>query len=97
MNKPYKTLLGNRIYVEIPKINESSLILSEEAKRTLTTAEISKLDRLTVYDIGDTVTTVKVGDVILVDRSEVARAPIVTLSSELSVLLISPFQVIHIW
>jgi co-chaperonin GroES (HSP10) len=96
--KPYKKLLGNRIYVRVPKKEEESKIIVDSAtKEELQREMLKKMSKLTVYDIGDTITNVKPGDVILIDPSKLKGAMLIPLSDELDVLLISPFDVMHIW
>lgn len=97
MGKLYKALLGNRIYVEIPKKEESKLIVDENTKEALQREMLKKMSKLTVYDVGDLVTTVKPGDVILVDPGKLKDAMVIPLSDDKDVLLVSPFDVMHIW
>jgi hypothetical protein len=97
MSKPYKTLLGNRIYVDIPKKEESKLIVDENTKEALQREMLKKMSKLTVYDVGDLVTNVKPGDSILVDPSKLKEAMVIPLSDEKDVLLVSPFDVMHVW
>lgn len=97
MSKPYKTLLGNRIYVDIPKKEESKLIVDENTKEALQREMLKKMSRLTVYDVGDLVTSVKPGDVILVDPGKLKEAMVIPLSDDKDVLLVSPFDVMHVW
>lgn len=97
MAKLYKALLGNRIYVEIPKKEESKLIVDENTKEALQREMLKKMSKLTVYDVGDLVTTVKPGDVILVDPGKLKDAMVIPLSDDKDVLLVSPFDVMHIW
>lgn len=97
MNKGFKKLLGNRIYVEMPKKEESKLIVDENTKEALHKEMLKKMSKLTVYAVGDTVTNVAEGDVILVDPASLSKAPLIPLSEDKDVLLISPFDVIHVW
>ena len=97
MSKPYKTLLGNRIYVDIPKKEESKLIVDENTKEALQREMLKKMSKLTVYDVGDLVTNVKPGDTILVDPSKLKEAMVIPLSDDKDVLLVSPFDVMHVW
>ena len=97
MAKLSKALLGNRIYVEIPKKEESKLIVDENTKEALQREMLKKMSKLTVYDVGDLVTTVKPGDVILVDPGKLKDAMVIPLSDDKDVLLVSPFDVMHIW
>jgi hypothetical protein len=95
--KPYKKLLGNRIYVEIPKKEESKLIVDENTKEALQREMLKRMSKLTVFDIGDLVTNIKSGDVVLVDPGKLKDALVIPLSDDKDVLLVSPFDVMHVW
>jgi len=98
MSKPYKKLLGNRIYVNVPKKEEKSKIIVDTAtKEELQREMLKKMSKLTVYDVGDSVSIVKPGDVILVDPAKLKDAMLIPLNEEVDVLLVSPFDVIHVW
>lgn len=91
-------LLGNRVYLEMPKQEEDSkLIVDENTKEALQREMLKKFSKLTVHTVGDIVTTIKAGDVVLVDPGVLAKAPLVDLSENEQVLLVSPFDVIMIW
>ena len=55
------------------------------------------MSKLVVYDVGDSVSIVKSGDGILVDPAKLKEAMLIPLSEDLDVLLVSPFDVIHVW
>jgi pyruvate kinase len=95
--KPYKALLGNRIYVEIPKKDESKIIVDENTKEELQRQMLKKMSKLKVYDVGDIVKNVKAGDTVLVDPGKLKDAMVIPLSDEKDVLLVSPFDVLHVW
>jgi hypothetical protein len=90
-------LLGNRIYLEIPKKEESKLIVDENTKEALEKEMYKKMSRLTVHSVGTANMEVVVGDYVLVDPAALSKAPIVPLSDDENVLLVSPFDVIMIW
>lgn len=90
-------LLGNRIYLEIPKKEESKLIVDENTKEALEKEMYKKMSRLTVHSVGTANMDIKAGDVVLVDPQALQKAPLIPLSDEESVLLVSPFDVIQIW
>ena len=91
-------LLGNRIYVEMPKQNEDSkLIVDENTKEALQKEMLKKMSKLKVNTVGDLVTSIKAGDIILVDPSSLSKAPLINLSNDEEVILVSPFDVIMIW
>ena len=93
----FKKLLGNRIYLEIPKKEENKLVVDENTKEALQKEMLKKMSKLKVYAVGDSVSIVKEEDVVLVDPGALSKAHIVPLSDEKDVLLISPFDVIHVW
>ena len=96
--KPYKKLLGNRIYLELPKKDESKIIVDENTKEALQKEVMKKMSKLKVYDIGNTVDLVKAGDIVLVDPSKITSAVVIpNLGLDVDIILISPFDIIHIW
>jgi hypothetical protein len=90
-------LLGNRIFLELPKKEESKLIVDENTKEALQKEMLKKMSRLTVHSVGDTVTTIKSGDVVLVEPMKLRDAPVIDVSDNMQLLLMSPFDVILIW
>jgi len=90
-------LLGNRIYLEIPKKEESKLIVDENTKEALEKEMIKKMSRLTVHSVGTANMDIKQGDVVLVDPEALSKARMIPLSEDETVLLVSPFDIIQIW
>ena len=91
-------LLGNRIYLEMPiQEEENKIVVDENTKEALQREMLKKFSKLTVHTVGDIVTTIKTGDVVLVDPGTLTKAPLVNLSEDEQVLLVSPFDVIMIW
>jgi len=91
-------LLGNRIYLEMPKQEEENkIVVDENTKEALQREMLKNFSKLTVHTVGDTISTIKAGDVVLVDPGVLGKAPLVDLSETEQVLLVSPFDVIMIW
>jgi hypothetical protein len=91
-------LLGNRIYLEMPIQDENNkIVVDENTKEALQREMIKKFSKLTVHTVGDIVSNIKVGDVVLVDPGTLTKAPLINLSEDEQVLLVSPFDVIMIW
>ncbi len=91
-------LLGNRVYLNMPKKEESKIIVDENTKDALKKELLYKMAKLTVYAVGDLVTSIKPGDEVLVDPEALARkATVIPLSEDKEVLLVSPFDIVHIW
>ena len=90
-------LRGNRIYLEIPKREESIIKLTPELEESRIKEEMKKYSRLKVYAVGDLITDINVGDEVLVISDALHKAPIIPLTEELNVILISTFDVVHVW
>jgi hypothetical protein len=91
-------LLGNRIYLEVPKqVEDNKLIVDENTKEALQREMIRKFSKLTVHSVGDIVTNIKAGDIVLVDPAKVSQGQLINLTDEEQVILVSPFDVIMIW
>jgi len=92
-------LLGNRIYLEIPKKEESKLIVDENTKEALEKEMVKKMSRLTVHSVGTANMDEGLvpGAVVLVDPEALSKARMIPLSEEETVLLVSPFDVIMVW
>jgi hypothetical protein len=90
-------LRGNRIYLEIPKREESIIELTPELEETRIKEEMKKYSKLKVYALGELVSDINVGDEVLVIPDALVKAPIIPLSDELNVLLVSNFDVVHVW
>jgi hypothetical protein len=76
---------------------ENKIVVDENTKEALQREMLKKFSKLTVHTVGDIVTTIKTGDVVLVDPGTLTKAPLVNLSEDEQVLLVSPFDVIMIW
>ena len=90
-------LLGNRIYLEIPKKEESKLIVDDNTKEALQRELLNKMSKLKVHSVGTSIMDVKVGDWVLVDPAALNKATLVPITNEENVILVSPFDVIMIW
>jgi len=93
-------LLGNRIYLEMPKEDEESkLIVDENTKEALQRELLNKMSKLKVIQVGTLITEIKIGDWVLVDPAALNKATLVPISDdgEERAILVSPFDVIQIW
>ena len=93
-------LLGNRIYLEMPKKDESKLIVDENTKEALQKELLKKMSRLKVHSIGTAITDpdLVVGCEVMVDPSALRdKTLVIPLSDEEDVLLVSIFDIVHIW
>lgn len=97
MEKPFKKVFGNRVYLEVPKMPESSIVISEESKKKWFEDNKLALSKFTVYAVGDSVNSIKEGDVVAVDQPALARAAVLKIDEGKEVIVISIFDVAHIW
>lgn len=99
MAKEYKTLLGNRVYIEID-LPKYTLEMEESVKKRLVAEAAKKMNRAKVYDVGNGVPEgfeLKKGEEVLVGKEGIIRGDFINLSEDRTVLVISPFDIIHIW
>ena len=89
-------LLGNRIFLEMPKKEDSKLIVDENTKEALNKEMLKKLSKLKVNSVGDTVSNVKENDMVLVDPNHLQKCPIIEVEGR-ELILVSPFDVILVW
>jgi hypothetical protein len=93
-------LLGNRIYLEMPKKEESKLIVDENTKEALQKELLKKMSRLKVHSVGTAITDpdLVIGCEVLVDPTALRdKTLIVPLSEDEDVMLVSIFDIVHIW
>ena len=93
-------LLGNRIYLEMPKKEESKLIVDENTKEALQKELLKKMSRLKVHSVGTAITDpdLRVGVEVLVDPTALRdKTLIIPLSENEDVMLVSIFDIVHIW
>jgi hypothetical protein len=93
-------LLGNRIYLEMPKKEESKLIVDENTKEALQKELLKKMSRLKVHSVGTAITDpdLKIGVEVLVDPTALRdKTLIIPLSENEDVMLVSIFDIVHIW
>jgi hypothetical protein len=86
-----------KLYNQIPKKEESKLVVDENTKEALEKEMLKKMSKLTVHSVGTANMDVKPGDVVLVDPAALQKAPLIPLSDDQNVLLVSPFDVIMVW
>ena len=93
-------LLGNRIYLEIPKKEESKLIVDDNTKESLQKEMLKNMNKLKVHSVGTAITDpdLKVGVHVLVDPVALRdKTLVVPISDEENVFLISIYEILHIW
>lgn len=97
MKREFTKLLGTRIYLELPEVKDHGIIMDEATKAAVEKEQIEAFARLRVYAIGDSVTTVKVGDEVMIDPRETRAITRIDLNKKKAVVLVSEMNIAHIW
>ena len=99
MATEFKTLLGNRVYINLPQKEESNLIVDENTKDALNKELLNKMSKLTVHAVGTGIeeSVLKEGDQVLVDPNKISTGLLIPISDTKKVLLVTIFDIIHIW
>jgi hypothetical protein len=102
--KEFKQLRGTRIYLEMPEEPKSLLHLDDESKLAIEAEKMKKWGRLTVYAVGNSVNAgvdeefhIKEGDVVMIDPTAASKIVKIPLSEDVEVLMLSSFDIAHIW
>ena len=99
--KPFKKLKGNRIFLLYPKDVKSAIQLSAETKKVLADEQMKKLNKFTVYAVGDGVTDVdiKEGAEVMVDISALVlrQPPIVEIAPDVEIICVSVLDIAVIY
>ena len=90
-------LLGNRVYLELPKKEESKLVVDENTKEALEKEMIKKMYSLTVFAVGTAITDpdLVVGCKVFIDPSALSKALVIP-KGDTNVLLVSIFDIVEI-
>ena len=97
MAKEFKQLRGNRIYLEIPEEPKSSLHLDKASEEAIEAEKMKKWGRLRVYAVGNLIEDIKEGDEVMIDPTQASKIVRIPLSEDKEVLMISTFDVAHVW
>lgn len=90
-------LKGNRIFLNIPKKEETKLIIDHNTKEDLEKEMFAKMKKLVVHSVGGNILDIKPGDIVLVEASGLRKAEIIPLSDAEDVLMINYYDVIGVW
>ena len=94
--KPFKTLRGRRILIEVPKKKESVITLSEKDKDALMYEEMKSCNKLTIYAVGDKVEDVVAGDVVYIAVSQLEHSEKVDIDGSVK-LMLNEMDIAIIW
>lgn len=101
MEKEFKKLFGQRVYLEFPEMPKSNLFLDAKAKKEVREDYLKTISRLKIYAVGGDITYLKEGDEVMVDpvifNPDNPKMRLIDLSEDRTVLLISVYDVIHLW
>lgn len=80
-------VLGKRILLDKPHMEESKLQLSPELQEEFEREQIAKWKKLTVYETGSEVTTVSKGDVVYISPMHLQSGEIISLGEEEKIMI----------
>ena len=94
----FRKLLGRRIYLELPVEKVSSLkYIDAETQAMLDAEKMRSFGRLRVYAVGSDITDISEGDEVMIDPTSAAKVAKIILSEEKEVIMVSIFDIAHIW
>lgn len=96
--KIFKKLKGNRVYLQMPEMPNSSILLSEGAQSEVFEAEKAKIQRLKVYAVGELVKPEELqeGDEVFIDPKSLEKAMRITFG-KMDLIMVSIFDIAHVW
>jgi len=94
--KPFKTLRGRRILIEVPVKKESSITLSAKDEDAMMYEAMKQWNRLTIFAIGDKVEDVVVGDVVYIGVNQLEHAEKVDIDGNVK-LMLNEMDIAIIW
>ena len=96
--KPFKSLRGRTILLDIPKRKESSIQLSAKDEDAIMADAVKMWNKLTVYAIGDKVEEVAVGDQVYIRTSSLNMEVVERIDIDGQVkLVLNEGDVVIIW
>ena len=89
-------LRGQRILLNLPKPPDSQLFLNEKIKNEMMEAQMKKMVKLEVFDVGELVDDIKKGDVVYIPVKELQQTDVVEIGNK-SKALVNALSVAIIW
>jgi hypothetical protein len=96
MSKAIKSLKGRRVLISQPERKESVIELSEADKAHMDSEDMKKWTKLTVYAIGEDVTTIKAGDVVYIGVNSIKGAEAIEVDGDIK-LMVSEYDIAIVW
>ena len=96
MSKAIKSLKGRRVLISQPERKESVIELSEADKAHMDAEDMKKWTKLTVYAIGEDVTTIKAGDVVYIGVNAIKGAEASEVEGGIK-LRVSEYDIAIVW
>ena len=89
-------LRGQRILLNLPKPPDSQLFLNEKIKNEMMEAQMKKMVKLEVFDVGELVDDIKKGDVVYIPVKDLQQADVVEIGNKPKAL-VNALSVAIIW
>lgn len=90
-------VLGKRILLDKPQMEESKLQLSPELQEEFERKQIAKWKKLSVHAVGEEVSSIKVGDLVYVSPMYLQSAEIINAEGEDDKIMVREADVALIW
>ena len=89
-------LRGQRILLNLPKPPDSQLFLNEKIKNEMMEAQMKKMVKLEVFDVGELVDDIKKGDMVYIPVKDLQQADVVEIGNKPKAL-VNALSVAIIW
>lgn len=89
-------LRGSRVLLNCPPRKDLGLHLSEEAQREILIKELNEMTSLEVYEVGDAVKDIAVGDKVYISPSTIMHAELIDVDGNQK-FLIREMDIVLIW
>lgn len=87
---------GKRLLLNRPQIEKSAIELTPEAQESILKDQFKKWTHLEVYAVGDEITTMKPGDVVMISKTAIESCEIVEIE-DAHRLIVNESSVVIIW
>lgn len=78
---------GKRVLLSKPTLAKSAIEMSPEVQESIERENMKKWTHLEVFSIGDTVTDIKVGDVVYLPKYALERSDILEVDGEVKIMV----------
>jgi hypothetical protein len=89
-------LKGKRVLLNRPVIEKSPIEMTPEVKESIDRDNMKKWTHLEVFQIGESVEGIEVGDMVYLPKGALERSDVIDVAGELK-LMVSDFDIAIVW